>query len=230
MSDTPPGARPATGLPAAVPPWHIVLVGLPGVGKTSVGRRLAKELERPFADVDEQLELAAGRSIRRLFREEGEEAFRALETQVLGDLLAHPAPLVLAAGGGVVTRRENRALLHGEGDGAAAWPDRRPTCVVWLRASAAFLAERTDATHRPLLAADPVGALTRLEAERADLYAEVADLEVDVEPFRAPDAELPAGVKPKHAIARHIIERLTPPATGPGGDDEGAAQPAVGRS
>jgi shikimate kinase len=223
----------------AVPPWHVVLVGLPGTGKTSVGRRLAKELERPFADVDEQVELEAGTSVRRLFREQGEEPFRALETRVLGRLLDHPAPLVLAAGGGVVTRPENRALLRGEA-GAGAGPDARPpwpaaglgqppgavggapsgggaaperhrAWVVWLRASAEFLAARTDPTHRPLLADDPVGALARLEDERAPLYAAVADEVVDVEPFHAPhvDEDAPAAVKPKHALARHVVALLT---------------------
>lgn len=202
-------------LPDDLPAWHVVLVGLPGTGKTSVGRRLAKELERPFADVDEQVELAAGTSIRRLFREQGEGPFRALETQVLTQLLGHPAPLVLAAGGGIVTRPENRALLGGAADdhpGASSpsHPRRHPVWVVWLRASAEFLAARTDPAHRPLLAADPVGALTRLEAERGPLYAEVADEVVDVEPFHAPgdDEDAPAAVKPKHALARHIVQRL----------------------
>jgi len=92
-----------------------------------------------------------------------------------------------------------------------------------LRASAEFLAERTDATHRPLLADDPIGALARLEDERAALYAEVADLDVDVEAFHAGEAELPGGVKPKHALARHLIERLTALAAG-GAPSSGAAR------
>jgi shikimate kinase len=225
---------------------HVVLVGLPGTGKTSVGRRLAKELERPFADVDEQLELRAGRSIPRLFREEGEAAFRQLETQVLGDLLGHPAALVLAAGGGAVTRPENRALLRGEAgaadradgeaggaDGAAggaATPgggDRRPVWVVWLRAPATFLAARTDPTHRPLLAADPAGTLARLEAERAALYAEVAHEVVDIEPFHAEHAE------PKDALARHLAARLAAgngSPTAPTADSAGRAVPGAGPS
>ncbi|HEX8804547.1 MAG TPA: shikimate kinase [Acidimicrobiales bacterium] len=169
---------------------HVVLVGLMGVGKSTVGRRLAKELERPFADADEQVELRAGRAIPAIFRAGGEEEFRRLETAVLADLLDRPDPLVVAAGGGVVAREDNRALLDG------------PAFVVWLRASAAFLVERTDPAHRPLLASDPdpEGALARLLVERAPLYEAVADAVVDVEPFHDGDD------KPKRLLARHIVE------------------------
>jgi shikimate kinase len=169
------------------PGRHVVLVGLMGVGKSTVGRRLAKELQRPFADVDEQIELRAGLTIPNLFGQQGEPAFRALEATVLADLLAHPAALVLAVGGGAVTSAGNRAAL------AAA-----DAYVVWLRASTDFLAARTDPTHRPLLAGNAAGALARLLAERAPLYEQVADVAVDVERFHTGDD------KPKRALARHI--------------------------
>lgn len=167
---------------------HVVLVGIMGVGKTTVGRRLAKELQRPFADTDEQIELHAGRTIPEIFRAEGEAAFRRLEVEVVADLLGRDRPLVVAAGGGVVTGAENRALLA------------RNAFVVWMQASAEFLAGRTDPTHRPLLAQDPdpAAALERLVAERAARYREVADVVVDVEPFHTGDD------KPKRALARHI--------------------------
>jgi shikimate kinase len=164
---------------------HVVLVGLMGVGKSTVGRRLAKELGRPFADVDEQVELREGMTVPALFRDQGEAEFRRVEAEVLADLVARPAPLVVAAGGGVVTGAANRERLAG-------------CCVVWLQASAAFLARRTDASHRPLLAGDPRAALVRLLAERAPLYEAVADVAVDVEPFHVADD------KPKRALARHI--------------------------
>jgi shikimate kinase len=170
---------------------HVVLVGLMGVGKSTVGRRLAKEMERPFADADEQVELRAGRAIPAIFRAGGEEEFRRLETEVLADLVARPHPLVVAAGGGAVSRGQNRELLA-------------PRCfVVWLRASAEFLAERTDAAHRPLLANavdGPEAALGRLIVERTPLYEAVSDAVVDVEPFHDGDD------KPKRAVARHIID------------------------
>jgi shikimate kinase len=173
-------------------PRHVVLVGPMGVGKTTVGRRLARELQRPFADADEQLELRAGRTIPVIFRRDGEQAFRRLESEVLDDLLGRPDPLVVAAGGGVVVSPENRALLG------------RRAFVVWLRASPGFLAARADPAHRPLLAGDPDPAATlrRLVATRAPLYAEVADATVDVEPFHAADD------KPKRALAHHIAQLM----------------------
>ena len=172
------------------PARHVVLVGLMGVGKSTVGRRLAKELQRPFADVDEQVELRAGATIPVLFERDGEDAFRAVEAEVVADLLGRPHPLVIAAGGGVVTRPDNRAALAGSA-----------SYVIWLRASAEFLARRTDPTHRPLLAGDdPRRTLARLLDERSALYEQVADVHVDVEPFHAGDD------KPKRALARHIAE------------------------
>jgi shikimate kinase len=179
---------------------HVVLVGAMGVGKTTVGRRLARELQRPFADADEQLELRAGRTIPAIFRDDGEEAFRRLESEILADLLGRTHPLVVAAGGGVVIRAGNRALLG------------RRAFVVWLRASAAFLAARADPTHRPLLTADadPAGTLQRLIAMRAPLYEKVANAVVDVEPFHA------GGDKPKRALARHIVELVGVHAEAPG--------------
>src|SRR5262245_4174665 len=122
-----------------MPERHVVLVGLMGTGKSTVGRRLARDLDRPFADLDEQIELAEGVTVARLFRERGEAAFRAVESAQLAGLVARPAPLVIAAGGGVVVSDANRRLLA-------------PTFVVWLQASPRFLAARTDPTHRPLLA------------------------------------------------------------------------------
>ena len=169
---------------------HVVLVGPMGVGKTTVGRRLARELQRPFADADEQLELRAGRTIPAIFRDDGEPAFRRLEAAVLADLLGRSDPLVVAAGGGVVTQAENRALLG------------RRAFVVWLRASPAFLAAHADRTHRPLLTGDPdpAAALERLVATRAPLYEEVADVTVDVEPFHT------GNDKHKWALAHHIAQ------------------------
>ncbi|HEX5367715.1 MAG TPA: shikimate kinase [Acidimicrobiales bacterium] len=169
------------------PARHVVLVGLTGVGKSTVGRRLGKELRRPFADVDEQVELRAGATVPDIFAGGGEAAFRALEAQVLADLLAVRAPLVLAGGGGVVGAAANRAALA-----------RSAAYVVWLRASPAFLAGRVDPTHRPLLAGGAAEALDRLAAERDPLYASVADVAVDVEPFHV------EGEQPKRALARHI--------------------------
>src|SRR5262245_64464390 len=86
---------------------HVVLVGLPGAGKSTVGRRLAKELSRPFADVDEQVELREGVTVPVLFAERGEAAFRRAETEGLADLVSRDEPLVIAPGGGAVTQPVN---------------------------------------------------------------------------------------------------------------------------
>jgi shikimate kinase len=192
MTDPTPTSIPtlSTGSTAGALDRHVVLVGLPGAGKTSVGRRLAKELDRPFADADEQLELTAGQTIPRIFRERGEEAFRQMETEVLSDLLGRPSPIVIASGGGTIIHERNRALMS------------RHAVVIWLRASAEFLVGRTDPTHRPLLAEDPLAAYSRLETERTGLYAEVADAVVDIEPFHTLDD------KPKRLVARHIVDIL----------------------
>lgn len=195
------GGRPTDDEPAPGPAAgrHVVLVGLMGVGKTTVGRRLAKELEWPFADADEQAELRDGRAISAIFRDEGEEAFRRLESATIADLVARPLPIVIAGGGGLVTRPENRRVLAG-------------ATVVWLRASAPFLASRTDPTHRPLLRDDPVGTLARLLDERTPLYTQVADHVVDIEAFQSDP-------KPKRAIARHIAALVAPERVAPAADD-----------
>ena len=148
---------------------HLVLVGMMGSGKTTVGRRLAERLGRPFVDSDEQVERRTGRTVRQIFEEDGEPAFRTLETEALTDALASTEASVVAAAGGVVMAPENRRQLQG-------------AHVVWLRAGAAALAERVKAAdHRPLLKDDPEGVLRRLVDARRHLYEEVADVTVDVE-------------------------------------------------
>ena len=170
------------------PRRHVVLVGLMGVGKSTVGRRLAKELQRPFADVDEQVELRAGRTIPAIFSRQGEPAFRADRGRGAG----RPA----GPSGAPRARRRGR---RGHRRPRTGPPWRTSGAfVVWLRASTEFLAARTDPTHRPLLAGDAAGTLIRLLAERSPLYELVADAVVDVEPFHIGDD------KPKRALARHI--------------------------
>lgn len=170
---------------------HLALVGLMGTGKTTVGRRVAKLLDRPFVDADEAFVPRYGRTVSEVFAAEGEEGFRRREAGLLGELLAVTTPLVLGCGGGVVTVEGNRRRL--------CEPDVH---VVWLRADAAFLASRVEAKpDRPLLAGgDRRAVLERLAAERAAFYQEVADDVVDVEVF--------AGCsQPKKAMAAHIAER-----------------------
>jgi shikimate kinase len=171
---------------------HVVLVGLMGSGKTTVGRRLASRLQRHFVDADAAIEEICDRTIAEIFERDGEEGFRDLEADTFEELLEHREPCVIAAGGGLVVRAENRARL------------RRPdVTVVFLDASPAFLASRVATRpQRPLLdgAESSREVLTRLHRDRSALYAEVADLTVDVEPFHASEE------KPKRAMADRIAE------------------------
>jgi shikimate kinase len=152
------------------PARHIVLVGLMGTGKTTVGTLLARRLGRSLCDSDAIVEARTGCTVREIWETDGEEAFRRQESAALRDALAVAEPRVIAAAGGVVLRAENREALRA-GDAT----------VVWLRADPEVLVERAlGGEHRPLLDADPLGRLQAMDAQRAPLYREVADLEVDV--------------------------------------------------
>jgi shikimate kinase len=145
-----------------------VLIGMMGAGKTTLGRRLARRLSRPFIDSDQQIEARTGRTVREIFEADGESAFRALETEALAEALATTSPSIVAAAGGTVLRDVNRDRMRANGT------------VIWLRADPGELAERVrNGSHRPLLAEDPEATLHRLAAERSDLYGELADHIVD---------------------------------------------------
>lgn len=153
---------------------HLILLGMMGSGKTTVGRRLAESLEVSFADTDAMVEHRLGRSIPQIFELYGEEAFRQHETAVLASL--EPEPGVLATGGGIVTRPENWEHL------------RRLGTTVYLDASVEVLAERLELSKRkrPLLQVDDwqdrLGAL--LDARRplyqqADLTIPIFDQDIE---------------------------------------------------
>lgn len=139
----------------------IVLVGLMGVGKSSVGRRLANVLGLPFRDADNEVEAAAGRSISEIFAELGEPAFRDGERRVIARLLDEP-PHVLATGGGAFVNAETRALINAK------------AVSVWLKADVELLARRVSRKdNRPLVRGkDPVKVLTELAEARYPAYAE----------------------------------------------------------
>jgi shikimate kinase len=149
---------------------HIMLVGMMGAGKSTVGAIVAERLGRPFVDIDDLVEAAAGRPVTEIFATDGEAAFRSLERDALADASASPAPLVIATGGGAMADTENRRVASAS------------ATVVWLQADPAELATRVAGTRgdattaRPMLAtADPVATLERLSILRADAYAAVAD-------------------------------------------------------
>ncbi len=146
----------------------IALVGLMGVGKSTVGRRLAKRMGRPFVDADAEIEAAAAMSVSDIFARLGEPEFRAGETRVIRRLL-EGEPKVLATGGGAMIDPETRAVL------------KAGALTVWLRADLDVVTQRVSRRDtRPLLRGkDPKATLTALAEARYPIYAE-ADLAVEV--------------------------------------------------
>ena len=145
----------------------IVLVGMMGVGKSSVGRRLAARLAIPFVDADTEIERAAGMSIADIFARHGEADFRSGEARVIARLL-ESGPQVLATGGGAVLNPDTRALIKAKG------------VSIWLSADFDVLMRRINKrkNERPLLqTADPAATLRALLAERDPIYAQ-ADIAV----------------------------------------------------
>jgi shikimate kinase len=147
----------------------LVLVGLPGSGKSTVGRSLGRRLTIPFQDSDHALEKRIGCSIREFFEREGETRFRDLEHEVLAELVAPGEPRVIATGGGAVLREANRQLL------------RQGPHVVYLHSTPEEIWRRLrHDTQRPLLQVnDPQARLRHLFAERDPLYREVADFVIE---------------------------------------------------
>lgn len=145
----------------------LVLVGMMGAGKTSVGRRLASTLGMPFRDADVEIETAAGCSINEIFERFGEPAFRAGERKVIARLLREP-PHILATGGGAFMDPETRERIRENG------------ISVWLKANVDLLLERVKRKDtRPLLRnTDSRAALVRLMMEREPVYA-LADITVE---------------------------------------------------
>lgn len=144
----------------------LVLVGMMGAGKTTVGRRLARRLGREFLDSDEEIERAAQMSIPEFFAQRGEPEFRIGERRVIARLLQQP-DIVLATGGGAFVNAETRALV------------KTDALSVWLKADLDVLFDRVSRrANRPLLHTDdPKATLEKLIAERYPLYAE-ADVTV----------------------------------------------------
>jgi shikimate kinase len=162
----------------------IVLVGMPGSGKSSIGRRLAQRLGLPFADVDAEIEQAAGMSISEIFATRGEAEFRAGEARVIARLIDE-RPRVLATGGGAFMNAETRALIGERG------------ISIWLKVEIPVLLRRVKRKgDRPLLqTADPEETLKRLLAEREGSY-EKADIVV------------PSHEGPHEAVVEAIVEAL----------------------
>ncbi len=165
---------------------QVVLVGLPGAGKSTSGRRLAKILHVGFVDSDELVEAAEHRSVRQIFAADGEAAFRAAEQAAIAACLAGDFDGVLSLGGGALTHAATRAAVAASGV---------PVAVLHAPLET-LLARLGDARSRPLLADDPPARLAALAAARQPVYDSVATLRVDTE-GRTPGQ-----------VAAHIAARL----------------------
>jgi shikimate kinase len=163
---------------------NLYLIGMMGAGKTTVGQLLAKHLGYGFLDTDSVITQSAGRSINQLFAEEGEAAFRQLESDVLAQVCAYTR-LTIATGGGIILRTENWSYLH-------------HGLVVWLDVPVELLYTRlAEDTTRPLLQdADPQGKLRSLLEQRTPLYSQ-ADLKITVREEQTPED-----------IANRVIEAI----------------------
>ena len=143
----------------------IILMGFMGCGKTSTGKALSEMRNLPVLDTDQMIEERAGKSISRIFEEEGEKAFRDRETALLKELNECPPDCILAIGGGMPVREENRALLRSLGE------------IIYLTASDEELLRRLEGdTSRPLLAGgDLRNRIRTLKEAREEIYRDLAD-------------------------------------------------------
>ncbi|WP_108462860.1 shikimate kinase [Devosia naphthalenivorans] len=162
----------------------IVLVGMMGAGKTTVGRRVAARLNRNFLDSDEEIEKAAQMTIPEIFDQRGEPEFRAGETRVIARVLKD-ADIILATGGGAFVNSETRALVKAE------------AISVWLKANADVLFERVSRrSNRPLLKTpNPRATLEKLIEERYPIYADA-------------DITVPSREVPQDVVAQDVIDAV----------------------
>lgn len=178
------------------PPKNIILVGLMGAGKTSVGKMLARRLSKTFYDSDQEIERGTGVRISLIFEIEGEAGFRERESKLLADLVKEEN-FVLATGGGAVVSETNRTVLAAHGT------------VVYLRATAKDLWQRTrHDKNRPLLQTEnPMAKLQELFTQRDPLYREIADIIIDT------------GSQSLSSLVRQLEQKLTQHRTASAPDD-----------
>jgi len=164
---------------------NLILVGMMGSGKTTMGRTLSKHLGKIFADSDEEIQKRTGVTIPHIFDIEGEAGFRQRESAALHDILMHDG-MVLATGGGAVLASQNRAVLQQNG------------IVIYLKASVHDLWQRTKHDrNRPLLqTADPHTKLKELLQQRDPLYQEVADIIIQ------------SGRQSAHSLMLHLVDEI----------------------
>lgn len=145
---------------------HVFLIGMPGSGKSSLGRRVAGNLGIPYVDTDARIARAVGLSVPELFERYGEEAFRHAETNVLIQLTREP-PALVSTGGGMVLREENRRIMRNHG------------LIVLIDRPLRDIMSDIKLDRRPLLAQKGLGEVERLYHERIDTYRAAADAVLD---------------------------------------------------
>lgn len=150
---------------------HVILIGFMGCGKTTVGIRLSYRLKRVVEDTDKRIEREQGRLISEIFAQEGEEYFRSLETDLLSRMCEEKGFKIIATGGGLPLREENRLLLHKLGK------------VIYLRIKPQTVYERLkNDTTRPLLqGGNPLEKIEKLLGQRQAVYESAADIILDVD-------------------------------------------------
>jgi shikimate kinase len=199
LQNGPAGQPSATAILSLLGSRSVVLVGMMGVGKSSIGRRLATRLGVPFVDADTEIEKAAGMSIADIFARHGEADFRSGEARVIARLL-DGGPQVLATGGGAVMNADTRAAIKAKG------------VSIWLSAELDVLLRRINKrkNERPMLqTADPAATLRELLVARAPVYA-LADLTVQSREV------------PHDAIVSEIMAALAAFLNAPGAPPQGA--------
>ena len=161
----------------------VVLVGLMGSGKSSVGAKVARCIGAQFVDTDDLIAQRTGRSVRDIFAQDGEAAFRDAEVSALTEAFSSALlgnDIVISTGGGIVLSPINRKEIK-----------EKASCVVWLDAPVEDLLRRTgNVSKRPLLDGDALGALTKMAKDRFDLYEEVATIRIDTKTLSVADVVL----------------------------------------
>ena len=148
---------------------HIVLVGLPGVGKTSIGKRLSKMLHEIHVDIDKEIQKDQDMSISKLISSKGEPFFRDLEKDKLSVIMDSPSPLIVSSGGGLILDVQNRQLI------------KEHSLGVYIKCKVGEIAKRLDVLSRPLLYnTNKKEQLDVMLKDRYNFYKEVSDIEVDI--------------------------------------------------
>lgn len=145
---------------------HIFIIGMPGCGKSSLGRKVASNLNIPYVDTDQRIEQAAGCSISQIFEQYGEQAFRNAETNVLIQLTREPASIV-STGGGMVMRETNRDIMRNHG------------VIILIDRPLEEIMGDIKLNRRPMLAKKGLPEVERLYHERIDTYRSVSDAVLD---------------------------------------------------